>query len=106
MQALPSTMDLEVLLDIGENSNSSMISKYSRIAGEILPALSQQGAGMIVKPEAPAILATKLIEAMDIDSNDFLQDYNTDDFKQKAAQAIQGQQQKAQAEQALQQRKN
>jgi len=105
MQNLPSTMDLEVLLDIGENSNTSMISKYSRIAGEILPALTQQGAGMIVKPEAPAILATKLIEAMDIDSNDFLQDYNTDDFKQKAAQAIQGQQQKAQAEQALQQRK-
>ena len=105
MQNLPSTMDLEVLLDIGENSNSALIGKYSRIAGEILPALSQQGAGMIVKPEAPAILATKLIEAMDIDSNDFLQDYNTDDFKQKAAQAIQGQQQKAQAEQALQQRK-
>ena len=95
MQNLPSTMDLEVLLDIGENSNSSMISKYSRIAGEILPALTQQGAGMIVKPEAPAILATKLIEAMDIDSNDFLQDYNTDDFKQKAAQAIQGQQTKS-----------
>ena len=49
-----------------------MISKYSRIAGEILPALTQQGAGMIVKPEAPAILLLNLIEAMDIDSNDFL----------------------------------
>ena len=105
MQSLPSTMDLEVLLDIGENSNASLIGKYSRIAAEILPALNQQGAGMIIKPEAPAILATKLIEAMDVDSNDFLEDYNTEDFKEKAAQAMQAQQQTAQAEKALQQRK-
>ena len=105
MSTLPSTMDLEVLLDIGENSNSSLIQKYSRIGAEILPGLAQQGAGMVVKPEAPAVLATKLIEAMDIDSNDFLEDYNTDEFKEKAAQAMQQQQQQAQADQALQQRK-
>jgi len=105
MSTLPSTMDLEVLLDIGENSNSSLIQKYSRIGAEILPGLAQQGSGMVVKPEAPAVLATKLIEAMDIDSNDFLVDYNTDEFKEKAAQAMQQQQQQAQANQALQQRK-
>jgi len=105
MQSLPSSMDLEVLLDIGENSNSSLIGKYGRIAGEILPALNQQGAGMIIKPEAPAILATKIIEAMDVDSNDFLEDYNTEDFKEKAAQAIQAQQQSAQADRNLAQRK-
>lgn len=105
MQDLPAVMDLEILLDIGENSNSSLIGKYGRIAGEILPALAQQGAGMIVKPEAPAILATKLIEAMDIDSNDFLEDYNTEEFKERAAKAIQAQQQSAQAERELQQRK-
>lgn len=105
MQDLPAVMDLEILLDIGENSNSSLIGKYSRIAAEILPALAQQGASMIVKPEAPAILATKLIEAMDIDSNDFLEDYNTEEFKERAAKAIQAQQQSAQAERELQQRK-
>lgn len=105
MSTLPSKMDVEVMLDIGENSNTSMISKYSRIAAEILPALQQQGAGMVIKPEASAVLATKLIEAMDVDSNDFLVNYDTDDFKQKAAQAIQAQQQAAQAQQALQQRK-
>ena len=102
---LPSGMDVEVLLDIGENSNTSLISKYSRIAGEILPALQQQGAGMVIKPEATAVLATKVIEAMDIDSNDFLEDYNTNEFKEKASQAIQAQQQQAQLTQALQQRK-
>tara|TARA_R100000742_G_C4279392_1_gene103834 strand:- start:3587 stop:5767 length:2181 start_codon:yes stop_codon:yes gene_type:complete len=105
MSTLPSTMDLEVLLDIGENSNSSLIQKYSRIGAEILPGLAQQGSGIVVKPEAPAVLATKLIEAMDIDSNDFLVDYNTDEFKEKATQAMQQQQQQAQADQALQKRK-
>lgn len=102
---LPSNMDVEILLDIGENSNASLISKYGRIAAEILPGLAQQGAGMVVKPEAPAVLATKLIEAMDLDSNDFLLDYNTDDFKQKAAQAMQSQQQSAQQDKQLAQRK-
>ena len=102
---LPSGMDVEVLLDIGENSNTSLIAKYSRIAGEILPALQQQGAGMVIKPEATAVLATKVIEAMDIDSNDFLENYNTDEFKEKASQAMQSQQQQAQSAQALQQRK-
>ena len=51
---------------------------------------------MVIKPEAPAILATKLLEAMNLDSNDFLEDYTTDEFKQKAAQGIQQQSQMAQ----------
>ena len=88
---LPSKMDVEIHLDIGENSNSSMINKLGKIGTEILPGLNQQGAGIIIRPEAPAILATKLIEAMDLDSNDFLEDYTTDEFKQKAAEAIEKQ---------------
>lgn len=91
MNALPSKMDVEIFLDIGENSNSTMIQKLSKVGAEVLPALNQQGAGMVIKPEAPAVLATKLIEAMNLDSNDFLEDYTTDEFKQKAAQAIQKQ---------------
>ena len=102
---LPSRMDVEVLLDIGENSNRNMIDKLSKIGGEILPALNQQGAGMVVKPEAPAVLATKLIESMNIDSNDFLEDYTTDEFKRKAAQAIEQQSQMAEAEKQVKQRR-
>jgi len=60
---------------------------------------------MIIKPEAPAILATKLIEAMNLDSNDFLEDYTTEEFKQRAQQAIQQQTQAAQAKQQVEQRK-
>ncbi len=105
MTMLPSKMEVEVLLDIGENSNATKIAKLSKIGAEILPALNQQGAGMVVRPDAPAILATKLIEAMDLDSNDFLEDYTTEEFKQKAIQAIQQQSDMAQAMKQAEQRK-
>jgi len=105
MNMLPSKMEVEVLLDIGENSNATKIAKLSKIGAEILPALNQQGAGMVVRPDAPAILATKLIEAMDLDSNDFLEDYTTGEFKQKAIQAIQQQSDMAQAMKQAEQRK-
>ena len=105
MSALPSKMDVEILLDIGENSNSNRIGKLTRIGKEILPALNSQGAGMVIKPEAPAVLATKLIEAMNIDSNDFLEDYTTDEFKQKAVQVLQEQSQTAQGSKQAEQRK-
>jgi hypothetical protein len=105
MDDLPKNMEVEIALDIGENSNSNMIQKLSKIGAEILPALNTQGAGIIIKPEAPAVLATKLIEAMNIDSNDFLEDYTTDEFKQKAVQSIQSQSQKVEADMGLAQRK-
>ena len=105
IDALPEKMDVEILLDIGENSNASKISKLSKIGAEIFPALQQQGAGMIIKPEAGAVLATKIMESMDIDSNDFLEDYTTNEFKEKAAKAMEQQSQQAQAEKAAMQRK-
>lgn len=102
---LPSHMDVEVNIDIGENSNANKIGKLEKIAGQILPALNSQGAGMVIKPEAPAVLATKLIEAMDVDSNDFLEDYTTSEFQEKAQQAIQQQSQNAQETMGLEKRK-
>jgi len=98
MNALPSKMDVEILLDIGENSNNTKLTKLKVIGAEVLPALNSQGAGMVIKPEAPAVLATKLIEAMNLDSNDFLEDYNTDEFRQKAEEAIKSQSEAAQAQ--------
>tara|TARA_B100000214_G_scaffold215553_1_gene156593 strand:+ start:670 stop:2823 length:2154 start_codon:yes stop_codon:yes gene_type:complete len=95
MNALPSKMDVEILLDIGENSNNTKLTKLQRIGAEVLPALNQQGAGIVIRPEAPAVLATQIIEAMNLDSNDFLEDYNNEEFKKKAAEAIQQQTQAA-----------
>lgn len=105
MSELPSKMDVEIHLDIGENSNSNQIAKLTRIGKDILPALNAQGAGMVIKPEAPAVLATKLIEAMSLDSNDFLQDYTTDEFKQRAAKVLQEQSQAAMGKKQAEQRK-
>jgi hypothetical protein len=102
---LPRSMECEIFLDLGENSNANLITKYTQIGNAILPALNEQGAGMAVKTDAPAVLATKLIEAMGIDSNDFLEDYTTDEFKQKAAQAVEQQSQMAQEAKALDARK-
>ena len=93
---LPSTLECEVLLDLGENSNANQIQKLTKLGSEILPLLNQQGQGMVIKPEAPAVLATKLIEAIGLDSNDFLEDYTTEEFQQKAIEAMQQQSQSAQ----------
>jgi hypothetical protein len=88
---LPLNLECEVMLDLGENSNANQIQKLQKVGGEILTALNQQGQGMVIKPEAPAVLATKLIEAIGLDSNDFLEDYTTEEFKQKAAEALKSQ---------------
>ena len=102
---LPMSMDIEIMLDVGENSNSSKLQKMQVLGDQILPKLNENGAGMIIKPEAPAVLATKMVECMGLDSNDFFEDYTTDEFKQRAQQAIQEQTQKAQEREALEDRK-
>ena len=104
-QNLPDRMDCEVILDIGENSNANLISKLQSVGQAILPALNQSGAGSVIKPEAPAVLATKMLEAMGLSSNDFLEDYTTEEFKEKAMQSVEGQTQQRQAADELQQRK-
>ena len=93
---LPRNLECEIFVDIGENSNLNKIQKLKSLGQEILPALKAQGVGMIVRPEAPASLATQLVEAMGMDSNDFFVDYTENEFKEKAAQEIQKQNQQAQ----------
>ena len=50
-------------------------------------------------------LATKLIEALGCDSNDYLEDYTTDEFKERARKAIEEQTQEQQKTKALEDRK-
>ena len=101
---LPMNMDVEVFVDLGENSNSNKIQKLQQTA-TVLGQLNEQGAGMTVKPEAPAVLATQLLEAMGLDSNDFLEDYTTDEFKQRAEEAIAAQSEREQQRQEMENRK-
>jgi len=93
---LPYNLECEVFVDIGENSNLNKIQKLKSIGQEVLPALKAQGIEVMIKPEAPATLATQLVEAMGLDSNDFFVDYTTDEFKQKALEVMQKQNEQAQ----------
>ena len=93
---LPYNLECEVFVDIGENSNLNKIQKLKSVGQEILPALKAQGVEIMIKPEAPATLATQLVEAMGLDSNDFFVDYTTDEFKQKAMEVMQRQNEQAQ----------
>ena len=102
--ALPMNMDVVIELDLGENSNANKIQKLGKLGAEILPQLNEQGQGIVIKPEAGAVIATKLIEALGLDSNDFLEDYTTDEFKEKAAKAVEEQTMKQQEAQALEAR--
>ena len=104
-QELPMEMECDIFLDLGENSNANKIAKLGQLGSQILPSLNDQGQGIVIKPEAPATLATKLIEALGLDSNDFLEDYTTDEFKEKAAKAIQEQTEQQQKVKALEDRK-
>ena len=106
IQELPRDMECEILLDLGENSNANRISKLQQVGQGVLPALNEAGAGIVIKPEAPAVLATKLIEAMGLDSNDFLDDYTTDEFKERAAQSIEEQTRMAMEDVELTRRKS
>jgi hypothetical protein len=105
MSKLPKQMDVEVFLDIGENSNSTKIQKLGKIGSEILPALNEKGMGLVIKPDAAAVLATQLIESMQMDSNDYLEDYNNPEFKERAAGDMKQQSESAQAKEALGNRK-
>jgi len=105
MSELPSKMDVEIFIDIGENSNSNKIQKLGRVGAEILPMLNEKGAGLVIKPEAPAILATQLIESMNLDSNDYLEDYSSDEFKGKAAKELEKQSETANMKEELEQQK-
>ena len=102
---LPANMEVEIKLDIGENANANMLQKLATIGTEVIPGLQSVGAGNVVKPEAVAMLASKTIESMGIDSNDYLVDYTTDEFKQQAAQAMQVANQKKEEAEALLKRK-
>ena len=102
---LPANMELDIMLDIGENSNASRVQKLEILGAQVLPQLEQMGAGMVVKTTAAAAIGTQIIDALGLNPNDYLEDYTTDEFKQKAMEAEQKAQEQAMEIQALEKRK-
>ena len=87
--SLPNMMEVDIHLDIGENSNASLQQKLGLLGAQVLPALKAEGQEMVIKPEAGAVIATKMVDALGLNPSDYLVDYTTEEFKKKAAEAMQ-----------------
>ena len=102
---LPMEMECEIFVDLGDNSNNSKMQKLAQVGQQVLPQLNQHGQGMVIKEEAGAVLATQLVQAMGLDPSDYFEDYTTDEFKQRAQEAVQQQTQENQKRKQLEDRK-
>ena len=105
LQDLPMEMDVEIFVDLGDNSNNSKVQKLQAVGQNVLPQLNEHGQGLVIKEEAGAILATQLVEAMGLDPSDYFEDFTTDEFKQRAQQAVEQQSQENQQMKELERRK-
>jgi len=92
---LPSHMDMTVDVDLGENSNANKRSKLTMIATQLLPLIKEGGQEMILRPDVTAVLANNLFASMDENPLDYLEDYNSDEFKEKAKKDAEGKQKEA-----------
>jgi len=81
---LPERMELQIDADVGDHSNSNMLKKLNVIGNTILPKLQEVGAGNAVKPTAALRIAAQTIEALDLDPLDYMEDYTTPEYEQKA----------------------
>lgn len=83
LQELPKRISFGVQANVGENSNENLAIKYQKVA-QILATLNETGRGMVIKEEADARLASMALQAMDMDPMDFIEDYNSEEFRQNA----------------------
>ena len=103
--SFPMEMEVEIFVDLGDNSNNSKMQKLNQIGQHVLPTLNQHGQGMVIKEEAAATLATQLVASMGLEPSDYFEDYTTDEFKERAQKAVQEQTEEAQKSKALEDRK-
>jgi hypothetical protein len=84
IKELPDNMMLQVEADVGDASNSSILNKMQMIGSQVLPGLMQAGFQGVVNPLAPAIIASKTIEALGEDPLDYIVDYTSEEYKKSA----------------------
>lgn len=101
---LPSNMMMVVEADVGDASNQSVIQKMQMIGQNVLPALMQAGQGMVINPASGATLAYRTIEALGEDPLDYIMDYTSNEFKEKAVQAMDQQAKQAARDKELEQK--
>jgi len=83
---LPKRIHFGVSANIGENSNENLERKYGNVAA-ILGQLNEKGRGVVIREQADARLASMAIQAMDLDPMDYIEDYNSPEFAQRAEEA-------------------
>ena len=81
---LPAHMDMTVDVDLGENSNANKRDKLTMIATQLLPLIREGGQEMILRPDVTAVLANNLLSSLDENPLDYIEDYNSEEFKEKA----------------------
>jgi len=77
---LPDNMLMYIDADVGENGNSNIVKKMTMVGTQLLPALKAAGAGGAVNPAAAVNIASRTLEAMDLDPLDYLVDYTDPSF--------------------------
>lgn len=80
---LPSTIHFDVDANLGENSNENLRMKYEMV-GSIIARLAEGGRAVVIKETADAKLASMAIVALDLDPMDFIEDYTSPEFLEKA----------------------
>ena len=88
LKSLPKNMELEVDVDLGENSNANKRDKLMLLASQLIPMLKDSGQGMMIKPDAVANIAFDLVNTLDLKPEQYLVDHTTKEFLVKLSTAI------------------
>jgi len=88
LKNLPKNMELEVDVDLGENSNANKRDKLMLLASQLIPMLKDSGQGMMIKPDAVANIAFDLVNTLDLKPEQYLVDHTTKEFLDKAKKAM------------------
>ena len=83
IEELPDKIHFNVDANLGENSNDNLRMKYEMVAG-VMQRLAENGRQVVIKETADAKLASMAIQALDLDPMDFIEDYNDEEFIEKA----------------------
>ena len=101
--SLPEQMEVEVMADVGDHANSTMMTKLG-VVQQLMDGLQSAGAGLAIKQEAPMKIAEMTFNALDLNPADFIEDWEDPEFIEAVAQSKEQEQQAQQAQQALEQR--
>lgn len=84
LKNLPECIELEVDVNLGENSNSNKREKLMLVASQLVPMLKESGAEGMIKPDAIASIAYDLLTTLDLKPENYLLDHTTEEFLKKA----------------------